>query len=211
MNTSLEHILSKIDAIDPILYGKNRNYIDGSVSKLSPYISRGVISTKQVMESVLSRGFKASKIEKFIQELAWRDYWQQVWLNKGNLINKDFKNEQKDVNNYSISRSIVEGSTSIRAIDEAIHNFYKSGYIHNHLRMYIASISCNIAKSHWKKPAQWMYYNLLDADWASNSLSWQWVCGSNSNKLYFANQDNINKYCYSNQKNTFLDVDYSQF
>ena len=95
MNTSLEHILSKIDAIDPILYGKNRNYIDGSVSKLSPYISRGVISTKQVMESVLSRGFKASKIEKFIQELAWRDYWQQVWLNKGNLINKDFKKRTK--------------------------------------------------------------------------------------------------------------------
>ena len=77
--------------------------------------------------------------------------------------------------------------------------------------MYIAAISCNNAKSHWKAPAQWMYYHLLDGDWASNALSWQWVCGANSTKLYFANQDNINKYCYTQQKNTFLDVDYSEF
>ena len=56
-----------------------------------------------------------------------------------------------------------------------------------------------------------MYYYLLDADWASNSLSWQWVAGSNSNKKYFANQQNINKYCFTNQTDTFLDVDYAEF
>ena len=53
-----------------------------------------------------------------------------------------------------------------------------------------------------------MYYYLLDADWASNALSWQWVAGSNSNKKYYANQKNINKYCHTNQKETFLDVAY---
>jgi deoxyribodipyrimidine photo-lyase len=77
--------------------------------------------------------------------------------------------------------------------------------------MYIASIACNIAQSHWKTPAQWMYYHLLDADWASNALSWQWVAGANSNKKYYANQNNINKYCYTQQKGTFLDVDYNAF
>jgi deoxyribodipyrimidine photo-lyase len=77
--------------------------------------------------------------------------------------------------------------------------------------MYIASIACNIGKSHWKIPAQWMYYYLLDADWASNALSWQWVAGSNSKKKYYANQNNINKFCYTNQKNTFLDVEYEEF
>ena len=76
------------------------------------------------------------------------------------------------------------------------------------MRMYIASIATNIAKSHWKIPARWMYYHLLDGDWASNALSWQWVAGSNSNKKYYANQDNINKYFNSNQKNTFLDNSY---
>ena len=83
--------------------------------------------------------------------------------------------------------------------------------MHNHLRMYVASIACNIAQSHWMVPAKWMYYYLLDADWASNSLSWQWVAGSNSNKKYFANQQNINKYCFTNQLDTFLDVGYSEF
>ena len=76
--------------------------------------------------------------------------------------------------------------------------------------MYIASIACNIGQSHWKIPAKWMYYHLLDADWASNALSWQWVAGTNANKKYFVNQDNINKYCFTNQKKTFLDVSYEE-
>jgi len=56
-----------------------------------------------------------------------------------------------------------------------------------------------------------MYYHLLDADWASNALSWQWVAGTNSNKKYVANQDNINKYCFTDQKDTFLDIPYENF
>ena len=55
-----------------------------------------------------------------------------------------------------------------------------------------------------------MYYHLLDADWASNALSWQWVAGSNSNKKYIANQENVNKYCFTHQKNTFLDKPYDE-
>ena len=83
--------------------------------------------------------------------------------------------------------------------------------MHNHIRMYVASLSCNIAKNHWNIPAKWMYYHLLDADWASNALSWQWVAGANANKKYVANQDNINKYCHTQQKNTFLDISYEAF
>jgi deoxyribodipyrimidine photo-lyase len=211
MNTDLSFIYDKIETIEPVSYAKNRNYIDGAVSKLSPYISRGVISTKEILNSLLNRGFNPNKIEKFIQELAWRDYWQQIWIEKQDLINSDLKNNQLNVDNHQIPKAIVEGNCSIEAIDNAIKEFYNTGYIHNHVRMYIAAISCNNAKSHWKAPAQWMYYHLLDGDWASNALSWQWVCGANSTKLYFANQDNINKYCYTQQKNTFLDVDYSEF
>lgn len=77
--------------------------------------------------------------------------------------------------------------------------------------MYISSICCNIGHYHWFEPAKWFYYNLIDGDLASNHLSWQWVAGSFSKKKYFANQDNINKYFKSTQKNTFLDVDYSEF
>ena len=208
---SYAEILQRVRIIDPVKYGGTRNYINGSVTYLSPYISRGIISTKFILSEVLNKGYKPAQIEKFIQELAWRDYWQQVWISKKEAINYDLKHEQKPVSNTSISKVIVEANTGIEAIDNAIQEFYKTGYLHNHLRMYIASIACNIGQSHWKVPAQWMYYHLLDADWASNALSWQWVAGANANKKYVANQDNINKYCFTQQKSTFLDVPYEAF
>ena len=209
--TSYDSILQRMAKIDPVKYGRSRNFVDGAVTYLSPYISRGVISTKQVFESVLERGYKPAQIEKFIQELAWRDYWQQIWISKGDAIDSDFKKSQEPISNYGIPQAIVNGKTGIKAIDDAISDFYTTGYLHNHVRMYSAAICCNMAHSHWHYPAKWMYYHLLDGDWASNALSWQWVAGSNSNKKYVANQDNINKYCLTEQKDTFLDVDYGAF
>ncbi len=151
------------------------------------------------------------KIEKLVQELAWRDYWQQVWLAKGNEIHTDLKSTQSDVISYNIPKAIVEANTGIKVVDEAIESLYTTGYMHNHTRMYVASICCNIAKCHWLTPARWMYSHLLDGDLASNQLSWQWVAGAFSNKKYYANQSNINKFFNSNQKGTFLDVEYSEF
>lgn len=209
--TSFNEILDRIDAIDPINYGATRNHIDGSVSYLSPYISRGVISTKFVYRNLLDKGFSPGRILKFVQELAWRDYWQQVWIAKGDEINSDLKQTQEPVITQGISRVIPKAETGIHVIDNAILKFYKTGYLHNHLRMYIASIACNLGYNYWKMPAQWMYYYLLDADWASNALSWQWVAGTNSNKKYYANQENINTFFYSDQQGTFLDVSYDDF
>lgn len=209
--TTYTEILQRINKLDPSKYGASRNYINGSVSYLSPYISRGIISTKFVFHEIQKRGYKWYQIEKFIQELAWRDYWQLVWIAEGDAINQDLKHEQTPVSNTSISKALVDANTGINAIDKAIKEFYKTGYLHNHVRMYIAAIACNMGQSHWKVPAQWMYYHLLDADWASNALSWQWVAGANANKKYVANQDNINKYCFTQQKDTFLDVPYEAF
>ena len=209
--SALDEILQRVRRIDPVRYGSTRNYIDGAVTYLSPYISRGVISTKYILNEMLGRGFSPDRIEKFIQELAWRDYWQQVWIAQGDRINIDLKQEQTPVSNQLIPTALVEAKTGIKAIDQAIAGLYESGYMHNHLRMYVASIACNIAQSHWKVPAQWMYYHLLDGDWASNALSWQWVAGANSHKKYYANQDNVNRYCRTDQKSTFLDVPYEQF
>lgn len=209
--TTYSEVLQRIRNIDPVKYGTTRNFISGAVTYLSPYISRGIISTKFVMTEILNRGYNPAEIEKFIQELAWRDYWQQIWITKGETINQDLKNDQKPVTNRAIPKALVDSSTGIIAIDKAIQEFYITGYLHNHIRMYIASIACNMGQSHWRIPAKWMYYHLLDADWASNALSWQWVAAANSNKKYVANQDNINKYCFTEQKGTFLDVNYEEF
>jgi deoxyribodipyrimidine photo-lyase len=209
--TSYDKIKERVQQIDPVAYGRTRNFIDGAVTRLSPYISRGVISTKQVLETTLERGYDPRNIEKFIQELAWRDYWQQVWIALGETINQDVKQEQQKVSNHQMPTAVIDANTGIEAIDSAIHEFYETGYLHNHVRMYVASIACNIGQSHWRTPARWMYFHLLDGDWASNALSWQWVAGANSRKKYVANQQNINKYCHTNQKNTFLDVPYEHF
>ena len=209
--TDLPGILQRVERIDPVRYGKTRNYLKGAVTYLSPYISRGVISTRYVLNEVLRRGFSPDQIEKFIQELAWRDYFQQVWIAKGDDIDRDLRNKQAPVSHHGIPRSIVEARTGIEAVDRAILEFYETGYMHNHMRMYLASIACNVGRSHWNLPARWMYFHLLDADWGSNALSWQWVAGANSHKKYFANQENINKYCSSRQRGTFLDRSYEEF
>ena len=206
MITNYKAIIQKLEFIDPVKYSKDRNFIDGSVSMLSPYISRGVLSTKQIFLNLRMQGYEFSKIEKFIQELAWRDYWQLIWQEKD--INVDIKNKQIDTLENGISNCIVEAKTGINAIDSAIKKLYSTGYMHNHLRMYIAFLSTNIGKNKWNVPASWMYYYLLDGDCASNALSWQWICGANSNKKYIANQENINRYTYSTQSNTFLDTSY---
>ena len=108
-------------------------------------------------------------------------------------------------------KAILEGSTGIEVVDEAIRELYETGYMHNHMRMYVAAICCNMGHSHWLAPSRWMYSHLLDGDIASNQLSWQWVAGTFSNKKYYANQENINRFFHSSQQHTFLDVPYEHF
>tara|TARA_B110000037_G_scaffold188288_1_gene219586 strand:+ start:106524 stop:107612 length:1089 start_codon:yes stop_codon:yes gene_type:complete len=210
-STDYATILACLSEIKPLEYVKNRNYLDGSVTRLSPFISRGVISTKMVFTFLKSQGYDLEQIEKLVQELAWRDYWQQVWIAKKEGINQPIRHPQADVQNHEISAAIVNGESGIEAIDAAIHGLYETGYLHNHSRMYISAMTCNMSKSHWLLPAKWMYYHLFDGDWASNALSWQWVAGTNSNKKYYANQENINKYCHTSQEGTFLDIPYEAF
>lgn len=206
--TSYQQIIERIHQVDPVQYSRTRNFFNGAVTYLSPYISRGVISVKQVKEIVLAKGYKPYLIEKFLQELAWREYYQRTWQHFGEDIWKDIKQTQPDVVHHQMPEAIVKAATGIEAIDKSIHHFYATGYLHNHVRMYIASIVCNMSKAHWKQPSQWMYYHLLDGDMASNNCSWQWVSAAFSSKKYYFNQDNLNKYTFSKQQQTFLDKSY---
>lgn len=203
--TDYNAIIERVNRVDAVHYGSTRNFIDGAVTYLSPYLSRGVISTAQVRESVLAKGDHPATIEKFLQELAWREYFQRVWQAKGDELFFDLKQSQADVVHYKMVAAIEKANTGIIAIDKLIKEFYQTGYLHNHVRMYIASMACNIAKAHWLTPSRWMYYHLLDGDLASNTCSWQWVAGAFSSKKYYCNQENINRYTRSTQTNTFLD------
>lgn len=208
--TEYEKALERVNAIDPIKYAKTRNFINGQITYLSPYISRGVISTKQVMEKIIEKQYPYPAIEKIIQELAWREFFQRVWQSKGLQIWDDLKQDQQEVVHHQMITSIQKANTGIESIDFAINGLYEKGYMHNHSRMYLASITCNIGKAHWIESSRWMYYHLLDGDIASNNCSWQWVAGAFSSKKYYCNQENVNKYTFSKQQNTFLDKPYEQ-
>lgn len=208
--TDHHSILQQVQHIDPVSYARTRNHINGAVSYLSPYISRGVISLRQVRESVLHRGYQPQQAEKFLQELAWREYYQRVWQQKGDSIWEDLKQSQTDFIHRQMITAIQDAATGIRSIDRQIEHLYATGYMHNHARMYVASIACNIAKAHWQEPAKWLYYHLLDGDIASNNCSWQWVAGAFASKKYYCDQENINRYTGSSQQQTFLDRSYEE-
>lgn len=200
--TDYSTILERIEAIDPVAYGRTRNYESGAVTRLSPYISRGIISTRMVYASVLRRGYQLYQVEKFVQELCWRDYFQR-------LAQERTEELMFDDPLAPVPMAIVRGNTGIEAVDRCIGELYDTGYMHNHMRMYVASIATNIAGLNWQGPARWMYYHLLDADFASNNGSWRWVCGAGGRKKYYANQENINRYFNSRQQGGFLDYSYA--
>jgi deoxyribodipyrimidine photo-lyase len=211
MSSLIDQLNQRIDAINPIQYGKYRNFLDGPVTQLSPYISRGVISTRYVLESLKSKGFSWNQLERLAQQLSWRDYFQRVYQHFPNLAEQNVKNNPTHFISEHLPKSISSCTTGISAIDQGINNLLHTGMMHNHMRMYVAMLTTNIAKTHWKAGANWMYYHLLDADIAANFLSWQWVSGAFSSKLYYANQENINRYTKTIQRNTFLDCEYEDF
>lgn len=133
--TDYHLILEKVQHVNPVPYAKTRNFINCAVTYLSLYISRGVISARQVQEAVLNKGYKRYQINKFLQELAWRDYYQRVWQAKNDLIWEDLKQPQPDVLHHQMIMAIENAATGITAIDEEIKNLYATGYLHNHTRM----------------------------------------------------------------------------
>jgi deoxyribodipyrimidine photo-lyase len=104
LDTALNYqqLLDKIEKIIPSAYAKTRNFVDGDVTYLSPYISRGVISTKQIYQSLINRGLPFYACETLLKELAWRDYFQRIWQHKN--INLDIKSDQQQVTNHQIQQ-----------------------------------------------------------------------------------------------------------
>ncbi len=194
--------------IDPVHYARTRNHILGSVTKLSPYISRGVIATRNVMGLLQEKGWTWKECESLLKELAWRDYFQRVQQHHPRLHILAIKQEQTGVVSGGIPSAVMNGETGIDGIDNGIRELMETGYMHNHQRMYTAMLCCNIGQYHWKACADWLYYHLIDGDVASNYCSWQWTAGAFSSKRYIANQENINHYTDTHQLGTFLDADY---
>jgi deoxyribodipyrimidine photo-lyase len=206
-----DQLLEYASTIDPVKYEQTRNSLSGNVTMLSPYITCGTISLTDIKHVIQSKTNKPAST-KLVQELAWRDYFQSVQLFMKDDIFKSIKRGQDFAVSDDIPTAILEGKTGIKIIDNAVNKLHSTGYLHNHERMWLAMLICNVAGTKWETGAKWMYYHLLDGDIASNTLSWQWVAGTFSSKKYFANQENLNKYGANQDKqyNTILDKSYEE-
>ena len=183
-------------------YSKLRNFDFGpekrtNVSCLSPYITHGVINEREIIEKSLSK-FSFSKNEKFIQEVLWRTYWKgwlelrpNVWtdyLIELNKIREDFKDNQ----NY---KNAIEGKTNIECFNYWVNELKENNYLHNHTRMWFASIWIFTLELPWQLGAEFFMQHLYDGDAASNTLGWRWVAGvQTQGKHYLASEWNIKKF-----------------
>jgi deoxyribodipyrimidine photo-lyase len=207
--TDIASIRGRLSAIDPARYASTRNSLSGAVTCLSPYLTHGALTLPQIRDEAFAKAGKRASY-KLVFELAWREYFQRVWWERGEGIFSDIKRPQSPVReSLEVPSALLDAETGIRTIDASIEGLYETGYVHNHARMWTAMLGTNVAQVHWKPLAAWYYYHLLDGDLGSNTLSWQWVAGTFSSKKYRANQENLNKFDPQNrQSGTFLDVSY---
>jgi deoxyribodipyrimidine photo-lyase len=182
-------------------YAKSRNFDYGpdkrnNVSNLSKYITHRIIDEQEVIQIAHSK-FAYIKIEKFIQEVFWRTYWKgwlemrpKVWTS----YIEDLKQleKQKDSAEY---QQAISGKTSIECFNDWASELIKYNYLHNHARMWFASIWIFTLKLPWQLGADFFLKHLLDGDAASNTLSWRWVAGlQTKGKNYLATKSNINTF-----------------
>ena len=184
-------------------YRNNRNYSydlinnRNTTSLLSPYIRYRLLSEEDIIKKTLSIN-SFTKTEKFIQEIYWRTYWKG-WLEHRPDVYEDYitkRNELlKNLSNTSKYQKAINGETHFTFFNDWIKKLKEDGYLHNHVRMWFASIWIFTLDLPWQLGANFFMEKLLDGDPASNTLSWRWVAGiQTKGKHYLARKNNIIKY-----------------
>ena len=193
-------------------YSKLRNFDFGpsnrsNISCLSPYITHGTINELEVIDKCLKK-FSFSKNEKFVQEVLWRVYWKgwlelrpNVWSDY--LIELDeIKNQFKNNQNYL---GAIKGKTGVDCFNQWVIELKENNYLHNHTRMWFASIWIFTLELPWQLGAEFFMQHLYDGDAASNTLGWRWVAGvQTQGKHYLASEWNINKFTNNRFQNIKL-------
>ncbi|QWT23958.1 DNA photolyase [Subtercola sp. PAMC28395] len=183
-------------------YARDRNHDTGlertNVSRLSPYLRHRLLTEHEVVAAVLAR-HRLPDCEKFVQEVFWRTYWKG-WLEQNPEVWHRYRREVGEfwLDTDAVSsdyRHAVTGRSGIDAMDAWVSELVITGYLHNHTRMWFASIWIFTLRLPWQLGADFFYRHLLDGDAASNTLSWRWVAGlQTAGKTYLATAENISRY-----------------
>ena len=193
-------------------YSKLRNFDFGpdkrsNVSCLSPYITHGVLNEVEIIKKSLAK-YSFNKNEKFIQEVLWRTYWKgwlelrpSVWSDYIISLNSVREKYKEDINYLKA----IEGKTNIECFDEWVKELKTHNYLHNHTRMWFASIWIFTLDLPWQLGAEFFLKHLYDGDAASNTLGWRWVAGiQTQGKHYLASEWNIKKFTNNRFQNIKL-------
>jgi deoxyribodipyrimidine photo-lyase len=182
-------------AVQPGDYARTRNHLQGAVTRLSPYITHGVLTLPEVLAAVRTR-HRVDAQHKFVYELGWRAFFHHVWQHEGSGIFQSLHAGVLPDDAYAkeLPADIRQGATGVPVVDRAVRQLYATGWLHNHARMWLASYVVHLRKVHWRAGADWLYGHLLDGDLASNHLSWQWVAGTGSHKPYLFNAENVARF-----------------
>ena len=178
-------------------YSRDRNYDYGpenrdNISMLSPYLRHRVITEELVINKSLEK-FSLQRIEKYIQEVLWRTYWKG-WLEMRPEVWSDYKLYLNNNKNHDLT-DVTSYRTDIHCFDSWTKELIEYGYLHNHARMWYASIWIHTLGLPWQLGADFFMRHLLDGDPASNTLSWRWVAGLQTrDKSYLARYSNISKF-----------------
>tara|TARA_E500000178_G_scaffold171357_1_gene170722 strand:+ start:359 stop:1489 length:1131 start_codon:yes stop_codon:yes gene_type:complete len=208
---SREGALKQLDAFinsELTNYSFKRNFDLGpkdksNVSCLSPYISHRLITEYEVAKKVLAK-FPYQKVEKYIQEIFWRVYWKG-WLELRPQVWSDFIEDLKGLKEDDNYKKAINGETQIECFNDWVKELKENNYLHNHTRMWFASIWIFTLNLPWQKGAEFFMKNLFDGDAASNTLSWRWVAGLQTKGKHYAAQSwNISKFTNNKYKNVKL-------
>ncbi|MES2715348.1 MAG: FAD-binding domain-containing protein [Pseudomonadota bacterium] len=186
----------RIAAIDPTAYARSRNHLGGAVTRLSPYLTHGIVSLTEVAAGVAAR-HPLALTHKLVQELAWRAFFHHVARRRGDGILQSLHAGPRPEADYQplLPDDVRQARSGVPVIDQAVRALYTTGWLHNHARMWLASYLVHVRGVHWRAGADWMLAHLLDGDRASNHLSWQWVAGTGSHKPYLFNAENVARHC----------------
>ena len=189
-------------------YSFKRNFDLGpkdksNVSCLSPYISHRLITEYEVAKTVLAK-FPYQKVEKYIQEIFWRVYWKG-WLELRPQVWTDFLEDLKGLKEDDNYKKAINGETQVECFNDWVKELKENNYLHNHTRMWFASIWIFTLELPWQLGAEFFMQNLYDGDAASNTLGWRWVAGvQTQGKHYLASEWNIKKFTNNRFKNIKL-------
>ena len=183
-------------------YASARNRVQaghGNVSLLGASIRfRTLLEDEVISETLAQHSYQVA--EKWLQEVCWRRYWKgwldmrpQVWTQWRQRVRS--LPQQLPAETLARARAVMSGESGVACMDLIARDLIETGYLHNHTRMWWAGFWIHVEKLPWELGADFFFRHLLDADPASNTLSWRWVAGLQTpGKCYLVRLSNIEKY-----------------